>query len=46
MCYVHAQDSGRLTPLVGNLDRDQTNPQDVVAYITGAKTGEEYAGAA
>ena len=30
----------------GNLDRDETDPQDVVAYITGAKTGEEFAGAA
>ena len=32
--------------VVANLSRDETDPQDVVAYITGAKTGEEYAGAA
>ena len=32
--------------VVANLIRDETDPQDVVAYITGAKTGEEYAGAA
>ena len=27
---------------VANLRRDETTPQDVVAYITGAKTGEEH----
>ena len=32
--------------IVANLNRDDTDPQDIVAYITGAKTGEEYAGAA
>ena len=32
--------------VVANLNRDETDPQDVVAYITGAKTGEEFAGAA
>ena len=31
--------------VVANLNRDETDPQDVVAYITGAKTGEEFAGA-
>ena len=28
--------------ICGNLRRDETDPQDVVAYITGAKTGKEY----
>ena len=28
--------------ICGNLLRDETDPQDVVAYITGAKTGKEY----
>ena len=32
--------------IVANLDKNETDGQDVVAYITGAKTGEEYAGAA
>ncbi|MFZ5750911.1 MAG: ATP-binding cassette domain-containing protein [Pseudomonadota bacterium] len=32
--------------IVANLNRDETDGQDVVAYITGAKTGAEYAGAA
>ncbi|MXX90674.1 MAG: sugar ABC transporter ATP-binding protein [Boseongicola sp. SB0665_bin_10] len=32
--------------IVANLDRDETDGQDVVAYITGAKTGAEYEGAA
>lgn len=32
--------------IVANLMKDETDGQDVVAYITGAKTGEEYAGAA
>lgn len=32
--------------IVANLDRDATDGQDVVAYITGAKTGAEYQGAA
>ncbi len=32
--------------IVANLDRHQTDGQDVVAYITGAKTGAEFAGAA
>ncbi len=32
--------------IVANLKVDETDGQDVVAYITGAKTGEEYAGAA
>ena len=32
--------------IVANLRREDTDGQDVVAYITGAKTGEEYAGAA
>ena len=32
--------------IVANLDKQETDPQDVVAYITGAKTGAEYAGAA
>ena len=32
--------------IVANLDRDETDGQDVVAYITGAKTGAEYQGAA
>ena len=32
--------------IVANLNRDDTDPQDIVAYITGAKTGEEFAGAA
>ena len=32
--------------VVANLNRDETDPQDVVAYITWAKTGEEFAGAA
>jgi len=29
--------------IVANLNRDDTDGQDVVAYITGAKTGDEYA---
>lgn len=32
--------------IVANLKRDETDGQDVVAYITGAKTGDEYEGAA
>lgn len=32
--------------IVANLNKEDTDGQDVVAYITGAKTGEEYAGAA
>ena len=32
--------------IVANLLKSETDPQDVVAYITGAKTGAEYAGAA
>lgn len=32
--------------IVANLQRDETDGQDVVAYITGAKTGAEYEGAA
>ena len=32
--------------IVANLTKDETDGQDVVAYITGAKTQEEYAGAA
>ena len=32
--------------IVANLNRDETDGQDVVAYITGAKTGAEYEGAA
>ena len=32
--------------IVANLKVEETDGQDVVAYITGAKTGEEYAGAA
>ncbi len=32
--------------MVANLIASQTDGQDVVAYITGAKTGEEFAGAA
>lgn len=32
--------------IVANLKKEETDGQDVVAYITGAKTGEEYAGAA
>ena len=28
--------------ICGNLTREETDPQDVVAYITGAKTGKEY----
>lgn len=32
--------------IVANLRKEDTDGQDVVAYITGAKTGEEYAGAA
>lgn len=32
--------------VVANLNKEDTDGQDVVAYITGAKTGEEYAGAA
>ncbi|MXW86887.1 MAG: sugar ABC transporter ATP-binding protein [Boseongicola sp. SB0673_bin_14] len=32
--------------IVANLDRAETDGQDVVAYITGAKTGTEYEGAA
>ena len=32
--------------IVANLDRNDTDGQDVVAYITGAKTGAEYEGAA
>jgi fructose transport system ATP-binding protein len=32
--------------MVANLMKEDTDGQDVVAYITGAKTGEEYAGAA
>jgi len=31
--------------IVANLNRDETDGQDVVAYITGAKTSEEYEGA-
>ena len=32
--------------IVANLRKEETNGQDVVSYITGAKTGAEYAGAA
>jgi fructose transport system ATP-binding protein len=32
--------------IVANLRKEDTDGQDVVAYITGAKTGAEYAGAA
>jgi fructose transport system ATP-binding protein len=32
--------------IVANLNKRETDGQDVVAYITGAKTGAEYAGAA
>ncbi len=32
--------------IVANLKAEETDGQDVVAYITGAKTGEEFAGAA
>jgi fructose transport system ATP-binding protein len=32
--------------IVANLKKEETNGQDVVAYITGAKTGAEYADAA
>ncbi len=32
--------------IVANLRKDETDGQDVVAYITGAKTAPEYAGAA
>jgi fructose transport system ATP-binding protein len=32
--------------IVGNLMKNQTNGEDVVAYITGAKTAPEYADAA
>ena len=32
--------------IVANLKRDETDGQDIVAYITGAKTGAEYEGAA
>ncbi|MEM8978752.1 MAG: ATP-binding cassette domain-containing protein [Pseudomonadota bacterium] len=32
--------------IVANLKKDETDGQDVVAYITGAKTGAEYEGAA
>ena len=32
--------------IVANLNRDETDGQDVVAYITGAKTGAEYQDAA
>jgi fructose transport system ATP-binding protein len=32
--------------IVADLNKDETDGQDVVAYITGAKTGEGYEGAA
>jgi fructose transport system ATP-binding protein len=32
--------------IVANLRKEETNGQDVVSYITGAKTGKEYEGAA
>ena len=32
--------------IVANLMKSETDPQDVVSYITGAKTGSEYEGAA
>jgi fructose transport system ATP-binding protein len=32
--------------IVANLMKDATNGEDVVSYITGAKTGAEFAGAA
>lgn len=32
--------------IVANLNKDETDGQDIVAYITGAKTGAEYEGAA
>lgn len=32
--------------IVANLMKSETDPQDVVSYITGAKTGSEYQGAA
>ena len=32
--------------IVANLNKGETNGEDVVSYITGAKTGAEYEGAA
>jgi fructose transport system ATP-binding protein len=32
--------------IVANLNVAETDGQDVVSYITGAKTGDEYSGAA
>jgi fructose transport system ATP-binding protein len=32
--------------IVANLNKHETSGQDVVSYITGAKTGAEYADAA
>ncbi|MFT5632047.1 MAG: fructose transport system ATP-binding protein [Gammaproteobacteria bacterium] len=32
--------------MVANLRKEDTNGEDVVAYITGAKTGAEFEGAA
>jgi fructose transport system ATP-binding protein len=32
--------------IVANLNKSETSGEDVVSYITGAKTGAEYAGAA
>ena len=32
--------------MVANLNKEDTDGQDVVAYITGAKTGPEFEGAA
>ena len=32
--------------MVADLKKEETDGQDVVAYITGAKTGEQFAGAA
>jgi fructose transport system ATP-binding protein len=32
--------------IVANLNKEDTNGEDIVSYITGAKTGAEYEGAA
>ena len=32
--------------IVANLPKDETDGNDIVCYITGAKTGSEFAGAA
>ena len=36
----------RMGRIVANLNKNETDGQDVVAYITGVKTGAEYEGAA